>query len=68
MGILKYEIRKFSIHYSKVIAKEERKKQQELESKHKILEKSFSCDKNIEERHKCKADLDQIYDNIAERE
>ena len=46
--ILKYEIRKFSIRYSKVIAKEKRKKQHELESKLKILEKSLPCDKNIE--------------------
>ena len=64
--ILKSEIRKFSIRYSKVIVKEKRKKQHELESKLKILEKSLSCDKNIEEYHKCKADLDEIYDNIAE--
>ena len=42
------------------------KKQHELESKLKILEKSLSCDKIIEEYHKCKADLDEIYDNIAE--
>ena len=45
---------------------EKRKKQHELENKLKILEKSLSCDKNIEEYHKCKADLDEIYDNIAE--
>ena len=64
--ILKYEIRKFTMRYSKVIAKEKRKKQHELESKLKILEKFLSCDKNIEEYHKCKADLDEIYDNIAE--
>ena len=64
--ILKSEIRKFSIRYSKVIVKEKRKNQHELESKLKILEKSLSCDKNIEEYHKCKADLDEIYDNIAE--
>ena len=37
--ILKFEIRKFSIPYSKVIAKEKRKKQHELVSKLKILEK-----------------------------
>ena len=42
------------------------KKQHELESKLKLIEKSLSCDKNIEEYHKCKADLDEIYDNIAE--
>ena len=64
--ILKYEIRKFAMLYSKVIAKEKRKKQHELESRLKILEKSLSCDKNIEAYHKCKADLDEIYDNIAE--
>ena len=64
--ILKYEIRKFSIRYSKVIAKEKRKKQHELESKLKILEKSFSWDENVEEHHKRKADLAEIYDNIAE--
>ena len=63
---LKYEIRKFTIRYSKVITKEKRKKQHELESKLKILEKSLSCDKNIEEYHKCKTDLDGIYGNIAE--
>ena len=64
--ILKYEIQKFTTRYPKVIAKEKRKKQLELESKLKILEKSFSCDKNIEEYHKRKADLDEIYDNTAE--
>ena len=59
--ILKYEIRKFSLRFSKVIAEEKRKKQYELESKLKIPEKSFSCDKNIEDYHKYKADLDEIY-------
>ena len=39
--ILKYEIKNFSIRYSKVIANETRKKQYKLESKLKILEKSF---------------------------
>ena len=41
--ILKYEMRKSSIHYTKAIVKEKRKKQHELESKLKILEKSLSC-------------------------
>ena len=41
--ILKYEMRKSSIHYKKAIVKEKRKKQHELESKLKILEKSLSC-------------------------
>ena len=41
-------------------------KQHDLENKLKILEKSRSWDKNIEDYHKCKADLNEIYDNIAE--
>ena len=64
--ILKQEIRKFSIRYLKVIAKEKRKKEVELESKLKILDKSLSCDKDIEEYHKYKADLNESYDNIVE--
>ena len=58
--ILKYEIWKFSRHYWKVIAKEKRKKQHELDSKLKFLEKSLSCNKNIEEYHKCNTDLDDL--------
>ena len=67
LEILKYEIRKFSVRYSKVTAEKKVKKQSELESKFKILEKSLSCDENIEDNHTCKADLNQIYDNLAER-
>ena len=67
LEILKYEIRKFSVRYSKVTAEKKVKKQSELESKFKILEKSLSCDENIEDNHNCKADLNQIYDNLAER-
>ena len=55
------------MRYSKVIAKEKRKKQHGLESKLQIFEKSLSCDRNIEEYHKWKTDLDETYDNIAER-
>ena len=62
--ILKYALRKFSKRYSKTIAKEKRKKQQNLEIDLKILEKPLSCDKNIEEYHKCKSDLDEIFYNI----
>ena len=63
--VLKSEIQKFSIRYSKVIAKDKRKKPHDLESKLNILENSLSCDKNIEEYHKCETDdLDEIYDNI----
>ena len=75
-GILKYEILKFSVRYSKVIAEEKRKKQHELESKLKIQENheekrkkqhELECKIKIPDNHKCKADLDEIYDNIPER-
>ena len=63
---LKYEIGKVAIHQAKVTAKKKRKKQHTLESKLKKLEKSLSCDKNVEEYHKCKDELDEVHDNIAE--
>ena len=47
-------------------SKKQRKKQHELEGKLKILEISVSWDKNFEEYYNCKADLDEIYDNIVE--
>ena len=46
--------------------KKQRKKQHDLEGKLKILEISVSWDKNFEEYYNCKADLDEIYDNIVE--
>ena len=58
--ILKFEIQKLSRCCLKVITKEKSKKQHKLGSKLKILEKSLSCDKNIEEEGR-KADLDKIY-------
>ena len=48
------------------MTKGKRKKRHQLESNLKFLEKSLSCDKNIEEHHRYKDDLDEIYDNIAE--
>ena len=47
--ILKYEIWKFSIRYSKIIAKKKAAR----------VRRNDSCDKNIEEHHKCKVDLDE---------
>ena len=44
LEILKYEIQRFSICYLKVIAKDKRKKQHNLENKLKIYKKSLSCD------------------------
>ena len=43
-----------------------KKKAAWVKNEFKIPEKSLSCDKNIEEYHKCKTDLGEIYDNIAE--
>ena len=43
---LKYKIRKFTIKFSKMFAKEERKQREELEITLKLLEKNFSTEKN----------------------
>ena len=45
MGISKYEIRKFTIMFSKMRAKEERKQKEELEATLKLLEKNLSTEK-----------------------
>ena len=47
-------------------AKEERKKREELETTSKLLEKNFSTEENQCLYDKCKRDLKEIYDNIAE--
>ena len=49
MGIPKYQIRKFTIRFSKTRAKEERKQRDELETTLKSLEKSLSTEENIAE-------------------
>ena len=63
---LKYQIRKFTIRFSKMRAKEERKQREELEATLKLLEKNLSTEENQCLYDKCKRDLEEIYDNIAE--
>ena len=64
--LLKCEIRKFIISYSKVIAKEERARRLKLENTLKFLENNLTDNlkKQIYEVLKC--ELDEIYDKIAE--
>ena len=63
---LKYQIRKFSISFSKKIAKETKQKQLDLEKKIKFLEQNFSDQNNdMEEYNNHKNELDTIYNNIA---
>ena len=47
-------------------AKEERKQREELETTLKLLEKNLSTEENQSLYNKCKQDLEEIYDNIAE--
>ena len=63
---LKYQIRKFTIRFSKTRAKEEPKQRDELETTLKSLEKNLSTGENQCLYDKCKRDLEEIYDNIAE--
>ena len=63
---LKYQIRKFTIRFSKTRAIEERKQREELETTLKSLEKNLSTEENQCLYDKCKRGLEEIYDNIAE--
>ena len=63
---LKYQIRKFTITFSKMRAKEERKQREELKAALKLLEKNLPTEENHCLYDKCKRDLEEIYD-IAEK-
>ena len=64
--LLKCEIRKFTINYTKQKAKEIRKQQAYLESEHKKLENNFESSENLRKYESLKNDLELIYDRIAE--
>ena len=64
---LKYQIRRFTIRFSKMRAKEEQKQREELEANLKLLEENHSTEENQCLYDKCKQDLEKIYDNIAEK-
>ena len=63
---LKYEIRKFTIHYTKGLAKESKQKILNLESEFKKLEISVEDANNLGKYDSIKNELDAIYDHIAE--
>ena len=64
--LLKYEIRKFTIDYTKRKAKEKRKQQVYLESELKKLEKNLENSDNLRKYERLKNDLELIYDHVAE--
>ena len=63
---LKYEIRKFTIDYSKTIAKKEKMQTINLELKLKHLENNSDSEENRKLYNYCKNDLETIYDYIAD--
>ena len=62
---LKYKIRKFSINYSKTIAKKRKKQIINLELKLKNLENNLNSEEKRKLYNHCKNDLETIYDFIA---
>ena len=64
--LLKYEIRKFTIDYTKRKAKEKRKQQVCLDSELKKLENNLENSDNLRKYGSLKNDLELIYDHIAE--
>ena len=63
---LKYEIRKFSISFSKNFAKKQRIIQTNLENRIKILEQSLKNEEDFNAYNLCKLELENIYDKKAE--
>ena len=63
---LKYEIRKFSISFSKNLAKTERIIQTNLESRIKTLEQNLKNEEDFNAYSLCRLELENIYDKKAE--
>ena len=64
--LLKYEGRKFTLNYTKQIAKEKWQQRIKLENQLKILEKNLDEDDNLSKYNNIKNELDAIYDHITE--
>ena len=64
--LLKYQIRKFIIDFTKRKAKERRKQQAYLESELKKLENNLESSENLRKYESLKNDLELIYDHIDE--
>jgi len=63
---IKYELRNFSIKFSKNLAKSKRQNQTFLENKIKELEQNLISNESLEEYSKVKSELEQIYDKVVE--
>ena len=66
LELLKYEVRKFTINYTKQIAKEKRQQRIKLENQLKILEKNLDGDDHLSKYNNIKNELDAIYNHITE--
>ena len=64
--MLKYEIRKFAITFSRKISQNTKRSQYELQKRLKQLESNLNSEANFNEYTICKKDLDLIYERIAE--
>ena len=64
--LLKYEVGKFSINYTKQVVKENQKQQTNLENHQKIFEKCLGEDDNLSKYNAIKNKLDEIFDHITE--
>ena len=63
--LLKYEIRKFAINFSKKLAQNSRKLQRDLETKIKKLEQNIINEDKFNEYKTAKDELENFYNNIA---
>ena len=63
--LLKYEVRKSTIKYTKHVSKEKRQLKTNLENQLKKLERKLDED-NLNKHDSVKNELDEIYDHIAE--
>ena len=63
--LLKYEICKFAINFSKKLAQNSRKLQRDLETKIKNLEQNIINEDKFNEYKTAKDELENFYDNIA---
>ena len=63
--LLKYEIRKFAINFSKKLAQNSHKLQRDLETKIKKLEQNIINEDKFNEYKTAKDELENLYDNIA---
>ena len=64
--LLKYEVKKFTINYTKQIAKEKRQQCTNLENQLKILKKCLDQEDSLSKYNAVKNELDAIYDHITE--